>query len=232
MRLYLRKVPLYVSFIFSFLWLSLMSAQVFEPELGNVEHNNDNRACWQVSIAPEPKVLKEAWIDYMDDTYDIKLKGMGLFQNKDVLTAEEIQFPKIGNGQVNFYTRVTEDNYGSSMQVFASNVGGAYLDNSNNKEGFSAMREIMEEFLKNYLPKYHQKMIAQTRGRIEELNKESNDLKEEIEAAEEEIQELQQKIEEMIDENEEKIEALNQARNRLEKRRSKLLRMQEGIDEF
>ncbi|MET6991738.1 hypothetical protein [Sediminicola arcticus] len=110
--------------LISYLLLNLMAigsiyAQTIVTKNGAITHNNELRPCIVVSLDPKPDDLKEAWRDYLNDTYDFKLKGIGFLQNKDLLSAEEVTIKKISSNKIEFYTNIVENELGSEMMVFA-----------------------------------------------------------------------------------------------------------------
>ena len=80
---------LLVIFLFAIQINAQSQIQSFES---TIEHNDAQRPCIQVNLDPEPKTLKKAWKNYLKDNYGVKLKGIGFFSNKDLLSAEEVSW--------------------------------------------------------------------------------------------------------------------------------------------
>jgi hypothetical protein len=170
-------------------------AQNITPVQSTIEHNDKIRPCLLVKLDPEPKTLKNAWIDFVKHNYDFKLKGMGWFSNKDLLYKEEVTVEKLSTKKMNFYTYVVEDDNGSEMKVFASFGYDIYLDQEHYPEAYRAMEEMLNLFLKQYLPNYYSKAIEETLARIKDFEKEIKNLKEDIEDKTEDIKKLNKGIE-------------------------------------
>lgn len=197
-------------------------AQGLKPTPGTVKHNGSQVACWTVHVDPEPKTLKTAWKDYLDENYNFKLKGIGFLANKDVLSAEEVKLSTLSPNTVYFFTQIVEDDAGSEMKVFASNHQQKFYSKNHKPESFNEIRDLMESFLKAYLPQYHQGRIEDTHKRVQELTKETADLEADIVKNSEKIEELNSEIEELQSEMDSNKGKLEENRIKLEKRKQKL----------
>ncbi len=209
-----------------FVPLHFLSAQNIAPTMGTIEHEDKERPCWVAQLDPEPKTLKEAWKDYINDNYDVKLKGLGLFQNKDLLSAEEVNMPELSTKKINFYTHVVEDENGSEMKVFASYGYDIYMGKEKYNTEFSIIKNIFANFIQEYLPKYYNEQIDDTKDRMEELADEIDDLKGDIEDDKEDIADLQDDIKELHQRIEDHQKVLSATEIKLSKRQEKLQRIE------
>ena len=147
-----------------FLVISLLVMQVnaqslIQPFDATINHDKAQRPSIQVNLDPEPKTLKNAWKDYLKDNYNFKLKGVGFLSNKDLLSAEAITVKQISSDAMDFYTHIVEDENGSEMKVFARHGYDIYITKKNYPNEYKALREILESFIKYYLPKYYEGKI-------------------------------------------------------------------------
>lgn len=223
------KKPLTLFICFMLLISFNMSAQTLVPEKSTIEHNKMMRSCWLVKLDPEPKTLKNAWIDFLKKEYDLKLKGMGWFSNKDLLYAEEVTLQNLSSKKLNFYTYVVEDENGSEMKVFASLGYDIYLNEEQYPMEFNAMNEMIISFLKQYLPEYYNTIIHESEERVKSLDKEIRSLKKDINDNNDEIEKLSKEIEKnkaSVEDNSEKLKAaeikLKGRQEKLERVRTKL----------
>lgn len=190
-----------------------------------VDFDGAQRPCLQLHLDPEPKTLKKAWKDYLQDHYDLKLKGIGFLSNKDLLSAEEQNVAQISSKLLDFYTQIVEDQNGSEMKVFVRYGYDIYMTEANNPNDYAAVHGIINDFLKFYLPKYYQEKINDTEKRVEELVKETSKLNEEIADDTEKISVLKQEIEEMEATLKTKNELLESTNEKLTMRTHKMERM-------
>ncbi|REJ83797.1 MAG: hypothetical protein DWQ44_00695 [Bacteroidetes bacterium] len=187
--------------IFSFIFILLIStavcAQSFSPVKSTIEHEEKLRPCLMLKLDPEPTNLKNAWIDFLNDKYDFKLKGMGLFSNKELLSAEEVSIPHISTKKMNFYTHVTEEESASEMKVFASLGYDIYINEQDYPDEFNTIRDMMTAFLKQYLPQYYSELIEASSEKVKNLNKEIKDMNGEINDKQGDIEKLNKEIDEL-----------------------------------
>ncbi|MGV3611909.1 MAG: coiled-coil domain-containing protein [Fluviicola sp.] len=207
------------------------TAQSLAPEISTIEHNDKMRTCLMVKLEPEPKTLKKAWISFLKKKYDLKLKGMGWFSNKDLLHNEEVIIPKLSPKKMDFYTSVVQDENsdGSEMKVFASLGYDIYLNEEQYPIEFKAMNEMIVSFLKEYLPKYYNKQINESAANVKSLNNDIIGLKDNIKDNQGRIEKLDKEIEKnrtSIKDDSQKLEAaeikLKERQEELEQVKTKL----------
>lgn len=202
-----------------------LPAQSIQPSAGTIVHNDAPRPCLVVNVDPEPKTLKNAWKDFLQGNYDFKLKGIGFLSNKDLLTAEQVVVEQISLKEMNFYTHVVEDDNGSEMKVFAAFGYDLYVDSMDTPAEYNKMKAILERFLDDYLPKYHQELVEETTKTVKTLREEQEDLKKDIKEDEEEIEALTEELETLSNNLQENKEKLKTAEQKLENRKAKLDRV-------
>jgi hypothetical protein len=190
-----------------------------------IDYDKAKRPCIQVNLDPEPKTLKHAWKDYLKDNYDFKLKGIGFFSNKDLLSAEEINVNQISSNEINFYTHIVEDENGSEMKVFVRNGYGIYITKEKLPNEYAAVSEILNSFIKYYLPKYYGEKINDTEERINKLTEEKDDLKNNIDEKSSDIEKLKKEIKDNEEELKSKKKQLEITEIKLTKRKEKLERI-------
>jgi len=195
-----------------------------QPTNSTINYDDAQRPCIKVNLDPEPKTLKSAWRSYLEENYDFKLKGIGFLSNKDLLSAEEIIVEQISSKSMDFFTQVIEDENGSEMKIFARHGYDIYLSEDNYPSEYEAINEILESFLKYYLPIYYASGIDDTEKRIAELSDESDDLEEEITDDSEKITELKEEIKELEENSKVNNKMLILANQKLAKRIEKLKR--------
>lgn len=209
-----------------FLALALFVIQVnaqssIEPFDTTIDYDKAQRPCIQVNLDPEPKTLKNAWRDYLKDNYDFKLKGIGFLSNKDLLSAEAITVNQISSKAMDFYTHIVEDENGSEMKVFVRHGYDIYISKEDQPHEYEALREILESFIKTYLPKYYEDKINDTEKRVNELTEERNDLKKKIEENSSKIEKLKNEIKQEQKELKSKKTQLETTERKLMKRKEK-----------
>ncbi len=212
-------------FILTLIGIGSIKAQTIAPENGTITYDKNLRPVILVSLDPKPDELKEAWRDYLNDTYDVKLKGIGFLQNKDLLSAEEVVIQKISPNKINFYTNIEENELGSEMKVFASLGKNTFISQDKTQMEYKALQSIVENFLKTYLPVYYKEMLEDTTKNFEDLTEDVADLNEEIVDDSEKIEKLKKEIEDLNDKIENDRETLEITRKTLSTTEKKLARI-------
>ena len=209
-----------------------VSAQSLSPQNSTIEHNDKMRTCLVVKLDPEPKELKKAWIRFLRKEYDVKLKGMGWFSNKDLLYKKEVIIKNLSPQTMDFYTYVVEDENGSEMRVFASLGYDIYLNEEQYPFEFNAMKEMIVSFLKEYLPKYYNDKINESEGSVKGLNKEIKKLNKNIKNNQDDSEKLNKKIEQNKSRNKDNSEKLEAAEIKLRHRQNELKRINTKLEQL
>ena len=224
----IKSAVLFFAFLFS---SSLgINAQTIKPQDGTIMFNHNLRSCLVVNLDPEAKTLKLAWKDYLKDNYDLKLKGIGWFQNKDILYAENIKIDKISAYSMNFYTQIIENENGSEMKLFASFGYDVFIDKENKPTEYNLLNEILENFLKVYLPKYYTQEVNDIKKRVTDLTLEINKLNDDIKSDNGKMEDLKREIEELTKKTETNKTTLEINKKKLIAREEKLTRIKNQLD--
>ncbi len=218
-----------------FLLITLLTMQGFaqtsiKPSNATIKFEKEQRPCIIVNLDPEPKTLKQAWKNYLKDNYNFKLKGIGFLTNKDLLSAEAVTIPKISSKAMDFYTNIVEDDNGSEMKIFARYGYDIYISKKQFPKEYNAIYEIVENFMKTYLPNYYEQRLNDTQKRVKELTKESENLQDEISNNTEDIKKLKKEIEEKQDKLKSNTKDLESAKEKLTKRQEKLERIKSSLN--
>jgi len=218
------KIYFVVSSLILFLALNAIGQNI-ELTNATIEHNDAQRPCVQVTMkAPAPKPVKKAWEDFMDDEYDVNMKGIGFLSNKDILTAEKVQISALSEKQVNFYTQIVESGSSTKMCVFSSFGYDIYVNQDEYPEAYETMQQMTAQFLRTFLPEYYTEQIEVSQEKVTDLRDEVSDLEESLADNEEEIRKLQE-------ENDELRKQLTEQKNQLRKAEQVLNTQQDDFEE-
>jgi hypothetical protein len=209
-----------------------MNAQSIKPTNGTIMYNDNMRECIVVNLDPETKTLRSAWTDYLKDNYDLKLKGNGWFSSKDILYAEDVLIDKISANRMNFYTQIIENENGSEIKLFASFGYDAFIKKEKDSVEYKSLNEMLESFLKVYLPKYYTLEINDTKKRVLDLTEEINDLNKDIISDNDKLEKLKLQIDELTKETEKNKTALEINKKKLTKREEKLVRIKNQLNKL
>lgn len=205
---------------------------LIQPFETTINYDNGQRPCLQLNLDPEPKALKHAWRDYLKDNYNFKLKGIGFLRNKDLLNSDEIIVPQISSNAIDFFTHIVEDQNGSEMKVFVRHGYDIYISQENYPNEYAALKEILESFIKFYLPQYYEGKVIETEKRIIKLTDETNDLQKEIADDSSRIVKMKKEITDFEKKLESNIERLEVKNKELIKRTEKLDKIRNQLREL
>ncbi len=186
--------------------------------------DDGNQTGIEAIMEPKTKTIKKAIKDWMDDNYDVKLKGLGFFSNKDVLTAEQVQIDEISKKQMDLKVQVIEEGANSKMCIFGSFGYDFPVSPTHYPVAYRQMRGMALDFLDDFLPQWYL-------NRIEELEEVVGDLGKERTKLQEDIEENRADIEELQEENEEKAETLAKTKVDMKKAAVKLKKRKEKLKE-
>jgi hypothetical protein len=219
------KSTIYKLFSTLIIVLLAFSAQAVSIETGEYERGDEKRPGIRVYLDASPDEVRDAYIDFLKDKYDFKLKGDGLFANKDELYAEEIMVQEIIDKKVNWYAEIIETDNSQEktrMTIFVNLGYDVYLSEDQYGAAFAKVYAGVTDFVKMYVPEYYEELIEDAKKEIEDLEEDTSDLKNDIEKNHKDIKKLKAEIEEME-------ATVNENENRLEKMKTDLEREEESF---
>ena len=172
-------------------------AQVVHLEDGRVEHENDFRPCITLSVAPSPKKVKKEWTNFLDDRYGVELDGYGTFSSEDLLHAEGVVFEAVSFNKMDFYTNVVAGDKGTEIKVFARFGYNSYIGNKNKEYG--VIKDIVVEFLSDFLHEYYKDKIETAEKEVKKLMKRKKRISSSIESNSDRIIKLNNEIEKLME---------------------------------
>lgn len=179
--------------LFTTLLLALFTltaaAQVGRIQESTITEDKQRVDALSVIVQPERKDMQKAFDDWMDDRYNINMKGGGLFANKRTRNAEDVIIPAIDADPITFMTRTETVGEETRMYIYASRNGN-FIDRADYK-AFTGMENIFDSFLSSYLPEYYEERVEEAREELEDLRDELADAEEDFADNEEKIAKLQ-----------------------------------------
>lgn len=148
-----KKAKLFLLFIL--LGCIKMNGQTFRIDTTEVSFENKQRPCLVVKFDAPAKTVKKGWADYFKKNYKIKIKGISLFADKDIVDASDITINSIADKRMNMYARVTDRAGGSEMKYFMSFGYDFFIGPDNYGNEFGAMHKLLNDFCINFLNDYY-----------------------------------------------------------------------------
>lgn len=205
-------------------------AQVGRIEQTTVEYDKQRVDALTVSMTPERKDIQKAFDDWMDDRYDINMKGGGLFSDKNTRRAEAVNIPTVSAEKITLFTRTEERSGETRMTIFASRGLGNFVDNGD-YSAFTGLEDVFDSFLSSYLPEYYEERVSEAREILEDLRKDLTDARDDVTKNEEKIRDLERENEKLrtdMRDLEKKIYDAEQTLNKRERTKEEVRREVRG----
>ncbi|HKK75138.1 MAG TPA: hypothetical protein VJ953_08710 [Saprospiraceae bacterium] len=208
------------------------TALAIDIEKGIYEREGTSRSGIRIYLDVPADEVKDAFDDFLKKNYGFKLKGNGLFANKDELYAEKVEAKKIVEKQFNWYTEIIPAPRGehqTQMTIFVSLGYDIYLSEENYPESFQKVYRLSIDFLEQYIPEYHKDLIEETSDLVEDLQDDTKDLQKDIDRNTKDIEKLKKEIREMEAERKEKIATLEKQQEKLQTQKEILRKAQQDL---
>ena len=201
-----------------------VTAQTYKIDTSQVSYENKLRPCLYVKYDASSKTVKKAWDHFFDKNYNVKIKGIGLLTNKDVITGTDIILPVISDKRMNIYARITDEGSGSTMHYFMNFGYDFFIGPENYAAEFAAMKKILNDFSVEFLNDYYLSEAGSITGKIKDLEKDikknDKDIKKNTRKARKSsaavANGLSAKITSMTMENDEKRRKISELNNEIE----------------
>ncbi|MEO5948189.1 MAG: hypothetical protein ABIP79_15335 [Chitinophagaceae bacterium] len=132
-----------------------IGAQTFVIDKSEITFENKLRPCLFVQFDADAKTVKKGWADYMKKNYKIKVKGIGLLSDKDLIEANDVTINSISDKRMNMYARVTDISGGSEMKYFMSFGYDFFIGPDEYYREFDGMFKVLNDFSISFLNNYY-----------------------------------------------------------------------------
>ena len=218
--------------LFSILFTLQASSQQFEITQTDYPYEGKIYESVHLSINADKDDAKKAWNSFIQDLYNVDIKGYGLFAKKDELKTELIPMSFLSSEALVLHTHFSSATQGSEIVVYASRPNGNLLSKEVDSLTFENLESLTEEFVSYFLPDYHRERVDMMSedyrdilNDIEDKKKEVVEKTNKIEALEAEIKSLEREI---IESNEKK----ELAKKRLDKSRTILNKVKKSTSKL
>ncbi len=227
---------IFLSICFFVLFTNITVAQEVKLKDTTINYKSEEHTAIYTSIEPNAKTIKKAWQDFLKDTYDVKIKGIGFLVNKDVLNGEEVTFSGLPIKNINLFTKVVEEGEISNVSIFAFDKRGDFLNAELYPEMYEGLKEVFNAFLDSFLPTYYREQVNEAQENVNNLKDDISDLEENIDDNQDkisdnrkEIEKLLEEIDDMESQVEDKSKLLKEMKSKLIKEEQKLKRVRTSI---
>lgn len=217
----------------------VVRAQLYDARTSSVNIEKRERDAVKVQVEGTAQWTRDFWQSWLKDTYNIKLKGSGVFGvgKKDVLEARQVPMSSITGKLLDLYSTVTSPtDTTSELSVWAALGPDSFLSAAGTPSEFSSLRTLTQSFaaaarLKAYREQITdaEKQVAAAEKEKEKLEKERSSLASSTKANLEKIEQLKkQNADNKLKAAEDSVKLLDNARltelrkAQVERRRARL----------
>jgi len=214
-------------------------AQLYDTRASTVNFEKREREAFKVQIDGSAQWTRDFWQSWLKDTYNIKLKGDGVFGvgKKDILAAKQVPMSSVTGKLIDLYSTVTAPSDSvAELSVWAATGPESFLSATGTPSEFSSLRNIVQSFAAAARLKVYREQIAEAEKQLNAAEKEKEKLeKERVSLANnttnnlEKIEQLKkQNIDNKLKSAEDSVKLIDNARlmevrkQQLERRRARL----------
>ena len=148
------------------------SAQTYKIDTAKINFENKERPALYVKYDAPPKTVKKAWDDFFKKNYDVKVKGISLLANKEIITATDVIIMAISDKRMNMYASVTDAaGERSELKYFSSFGYDFFIGPDNYAAEFAGMKKILNDFSMEFLTDYYGSEASRITNDIKRLEK-------------------------------------------------------------
>ncbi|GGE97007.1 hypothetical protein [Hymenobacter cavernae] len=159
------------------------NAQLYDVRGGTVNFDRKERDALKVQVDGTAAWTRDFWQSWLKDTYNIKLKGDGVFGvgKKDVLVAKQTPASSVSGKLIDLYSMVTSPaDTISELSVFADLGSNTWINPDRTPSEYAALRTIVQSFGAAARRKAYQEQLAEAEKQLRESEKEKEKLQKEI----------------------------------------------------
>ncbi|MDU0369298.1 hypothetical protein ACFPAF_02730 [Hymenobacter endophyticus] len=214
-------------------------AQLYEVRTSSVNVEKREREALKVQIDGTAQWTRDFWQRWLKDTYNIKLKGDGVFGvgKKDVLAAKQVPMSSVTGKLLDLYSTVTAPaDTVAELSVWAAMGPDSFLSSSGTPSEFSSLRSMVQSFAAAARLQAYREQISEAEKQLTAAEKDKDKLEKErvslagnTKANLEKIEQLKkQNIDNKLKLAEDSVKLLDNARlmelrkQQLERRRARL----------
>lgn len=161
---------------------SVARAQLYEARTSSVNMDKRERDAVKVQVDGTAQWTRDFWQAWLKDTYNIRLKGDGVFGvgKKDVLAARQVPMSSVSGKLLDLYSTVTAPSDSvAELSVWASLGPDTFLSAAGTPSEFSALRNLAQSFASAARLKAYREQIAEAEKQLRDAEKEKERLEKE-----------------------------------------------------
>ncbi|UPL48390.1 hypothetical protein [Hymenobacter sublimis] len=157
-------------------------AQLYDARTSSVNYDKRERDAVKVQVEGTAQWTRDYWQAWLKDTYNIKLKGSGVFGvgKKDVLEAKQVPMSSVTGKLLDLYSTVTSpSDTVSELSVWAAMGPDSFLSATGTPSEFSSLRNMTQSFAAAARTKAYREQIAEAEKQLTAAEKDKEKLEKE-----------------------------------------------------
>lgn len=133
----------------------MLPAQTIKIDSSEISFENKLRPCWKIQYDADAKEVKKGFATWLKKKHGVKIKGIGLFTDKDIVSAKDVTISDISDKRMNLYARVTDIADGSEMKYFMAYGYDFFIGPEKYPVAFEGMKKLLHQFSFDFLNDYY-----------------------------------------------------------------------------
>lgn len=147
------------------------NAQTYKIDTSEISYENKLRPCFHVIYDASAKTVKKAWDKFFKKNYSVKISGISLLSNKDIITGTDVTIASVSDKRMDLYASVTDVAGGSELKYFMSFGYDFFIGPIEYPKEFEGMKKILNDFSVDFLNEYYADEVGSITKKIIGLEK-------------------------------------------------------------
>lgn len=197
---------------------------------GTIEHEGAQRSAMIMELKLPKDHAKDHYKEFMKDRYDVRVKGLGFLQNKDLVSLKEVTMPALHTKAMDLYARFDDQgDTGTRMTMTGRDGYDLYFGPDHAPAVQQRLMGLLGNFKVYALEAYYTELLEEQNDKKKELIGDQEDAvdaiednKDEIEANLKDTEKREKKIKDLRKENKERAKQLEELQQEIAKSKVEL----------
>ncbi len=150
---------------------SQVNAQTYKIDTTEITFEKKLRPCLAVKYDAPPKTVKKAWDDFFRKYYQVKIAGISLVANKEIITGTDVTIAAVSDKRMDLHASIIDVAGGSGLTYFMSFGYDFFIGPKDYPTEFAAMKKILNDFSMEFLNDYYGSKASDIIKKIKGLEK-------------------------------------------------------------
>lgn len=204
---------------------------IFELREGQISYEEKSRPAFIVSMDIEKDDVRDAWEDFLEDKYDLKVKGNRILGKDDVIRAEASDLPVVSDKTLDLYGEVIESGDKTRLSVFGSFGYDMHISPEKFPSEYAGLKNLTMDFVSDFLTNEYQDRVKKSEELLADLRDDKKDMEEKLSENREKIASYEEENIEIKDEFTAKGGELKETTEQLKKHKQKEAALKQKLGE-